>query len=204
MKKIKECIKMKLNLISTAIAAALLSVSVTATADDGMFSKQSEMTQMLLNYDANGDGIISRDELLAAKTDEFNNADTDTDGYLSWEEFQALAASKEADRLDTAFTLIDADASGDVTVDEFSAMFTNKSAYETETVFAWVAGDDAVLSAEEFVAMHPENASKGIWRFVGMDDDEDGQLSVDEYTDMPAERPSRPERGEKRGGKRGH
>lgn len=167
------------------------------------------MTQMLLNYDTDGDGIISRDELLAAKTDEFNNADTDTDGYLSWEEFQALAASKEADRLDTAFTLMDADASGDVTVDEFSAMFANKSAYEAETVFAWVAGDDAVLSAEEFVAMHPEKSTKGMWRFVGMDDDQDGQLSVDEYTDMP-KRPARSKkarRGEngdvQRGGQRG-
>lgn len=179
---------MKLKILSAAIIAASLSAPVIA--DDSVLSQQSEMVQMLLKYDTNADGILTRDEIIAGKTAEFNEADSDADGYLSWTEFNVLMESKQASRITSIFGVMDADANGSVSADEFAAAFADKSASQTATVFALAAGDDSAMSEAELAALFGGEADKQMWMFAGLDDDGDGQLSVDEYTDVPPARPT--------------
>ncbi len=81
---------------------------------------------------------------------------------------------------------MDADSSGDVTADEFATAFADKSSTQTATVFALSAGDDALMTEEELATLFGGDTGKQMWAFAGMDTDGDSQLTVTEYTEMPA------------------
>lgn len=174
---------MKIKLLSAAILAA--SLCVPAMADDSVLAGQSEMTQMLLKYDTNKDGIISRDEMLAAKTAEFTAADTNGDGFLSWAEFKAMEDAKRVARMKTIFAVMDADKNGSVSSAEFMSVASDKVATQAAVVFA--LGDtnsDGALSFDELSAMRAgsEATEKLMWAFAGLDTVADGQLSLAEFT----------------------
>lgn len=59
-----------------------------------------DLEQQFKALDRNGDGFISRDELMADKalSGGFNNADKNRDGKLDMPEFQALEANRSPDR----------------------------------------------------------------------------------------------------------
>lgn len=180
---------MKLKMFSAMLAAAFLSIPVLA--DDSLLGHQSDMVQMLLKFDTNGDGIISRDEMLAGKTAEFNAADTNTDTYLSWSEYKTLLDSKQTARLESIFDVMDADNNGSATAEEFAAAFADKPAAQTTTVFKLMAGEDTALTLDELKAATAEAAAKDMWKFASMDKDADGQISLTEYTEMPS-KPAKP------------
>ena len=58
-----------------------------------------DLEQQFKALDRNGDGFISRDELMADKalSGGFNNADQNRDGKLDMPEFQALEANRSPD-----------------------------------------------------------------------------------------------------------
>lgn len=190
---------MKTQLLSAAVMMAFL--AAPAVADDSLLDRQSEMVQMLLKYDSNNDGIVSRDEIIAGKTAEFAEADSDADGYLSWSEFNTLMTNKQTSRITSIFSVMDADTSGDVTVDEFASAFADKSSTQTATVFTLAAGADALMSEEELAALFGDNTGKQMWAFARMDTDGDRQLTVTEYTEMPTA-PTRSDSSKKTGERR--
>ena len=86
---------------AAVILGALLCTSLTHAQDakpQGGVSR--ELERQFKALDRNGDGYLSRDELMADKSlsGGFNNADKDRDGKLDMSEFQALEADRSPDR----------------------------------------------------------------------------------------------------------
>ncbi|XP_066365263.1 probable calcium-binding protein CML10 [Miscanthus floridulus] len=97
-----------------------------------MTSIEEEMARVFLKFDANGDGWISRSELVAlfeslghmASDDEvaqmMAEVDVDSDGFISLDEFAALNATVAGDvaavkeDLRHAFRIFDADGNGTI------------------------------------------------------------------------------------------
>jgi len=177
---------MKLNVLSAAVLG--LCLCAPAFADCGMtaLDEQSKLTQDLLQYDTNGDGIITLSELVAGKTAEFTKADTDGDGFLTWAEFKVLMDSKKAARLATLFKVADKNSNGAISSDEFLNVFAvGKNAIQAATVFAIMdTNSDGALSPDELTAALAGNEPVAglMWQFAGMDTDGDAKLSLTEYT----------------------
>ena len=72
--------------------------------------------------DANGDGTITQDEMLAAAGDRFQDADSDGDGIVSLDEFTAaeelLEKQRRQARAERMFDRLDANDDGELTQDE--------------------------------------------------------------------------------------
>lgn len=173
---------MKIKLLASAILATALAAPVMA--DDSMLFQQSEMVQMLLKYDTNGDGVLSRDEIVAAKTAEFNAVAGD-DASMAWTEFQTLQTSKQADRVATIFKVINTDTTNDITLAEFTTAFADKTTAQATTVFNLIAGSDASMSATELATLFNADTNRMVWLFAGLDTDGNGALSLSEYTTTP-------------------
>jgi len=101
-------------------------------------------------WDEDGDGKISPEERQAAReellklmeekrTKRFNDADTDDDGFISWDEFTALPGIGDKVKQNPLF--------------EATATF----------IFNRIAGDDELISLEEFltIGQHRKGDSKG-------------------------------------------
>ena len=177
---------MKFKAIAFAILTAL-SVSAAADTESGLVA-QGKLTQDLMQADSNKDGIVSREELMAAKTAEFKQADTNADTFLSWDEFKTLADTKRSNRFSMIFKLMDKDANGSLSASEFVNLVLDKPVAPTNVVFAILdQNTDSTLSPEELqVLLSAEDSSSNlIWQFAGLDSDLDGQLSVTEYTTKP-------------------
>lgn len=189
---------MKLPVLSVAILGLALSVPVFADSSvDIPLDDQSKLTQDLLQYDTNKDGVISLDEMAAVKAAEFAKADTDGDGYLTWAEFKAMVDAKRDSRLATLFKVADKDGSGAVSADEFLAVFAaGQNATQVATVFAIMdaANSDGSLSpAELSVALAGNDpVAQLMWKFARLDTSGDAKLSKDEYVAKPAKLPKPP------------
>ncbi len=66
-------------------------------------------------FDANGDGQITREEAEKFRTDRFAAIDTDGDGYLTLEELTAEATTRAAQRAEKMMERMDADGDGRLT-----------------------------------------------------------------------------------------
>lgn len=123
--------------------------------------------------DTNGDGRISYTELKAARAAEFTTIDGNTDGFVSFAELQAGLEKKQAD----AYSAQDTDASGGLSLAEF----TETDAGLRAKVFALAdTNQDGILSAAESAALHPV-FPHAVREFSVLDDDDDNQISSDEY-----------------------
>lgn len=176
---------MKTTILSIAVLASVLSAPVFAA--DSVLGQQSDMVQMLLKYDTSGDGIISRDEMLAGKTAEFNAADTNADTFLSFAEFKVADDARRVERNTAMFSVMDTDKSSGVSAAEFAAAFADKTAAQAATAFSLIAGSDASLSLAEMSALGGTDTGGLVWGFASKDKDADKQLSVAEYTEAPAQ-----------------
>ncbi len=178
---------MQFKAIALAILTAL-SLNAAALETESGLVAQGKLTQDLVQADTNQDGMLSREEIIAAKTAEFKQADSSAEGFLSWDEFKALSESKRSNRFSMLFKLMDKDADGSLSSAEFVNMVLDKPATQTNVVFAILdQNTDSKLTAEELqVLINAEDASSHlIWQFAGLDGDLDGQLSITEYTSKP-------------------
>jgi len=161
-------------MIYSAMVLALSGVAVAATSTDNSAPRGFGDTDPLA-YDRNGNGRVSKAELLAARTAEFTAADTDADGSLSLTESQALSSQQQTDR----FTALDADGSGALSQEEFLNGNTDDAILSE--IFALADSNaDGSLSAEEFAAVAPGNGS-AVLKFVFLDSNHDQSVSEDEY-----------------------
>lgn len=162
----------------------IASCACVVWADDSVLGQQSVMVQMLKQYDTNNDGVITRDELVAAKTAEFKKADTDNSGFMSWAEFKAVEDTKLSARLKTIYSIMDADGKDGISVTEFANASPERPASQANTVFALADTDkNNSLSLEEFTTMRSEGSLERLmWMFAGQDTNADKQISMDEFT----------------------
>ena len=178
---------MKFKAIAFAILTTLSLSAAAAETESGLVA-QGKLTQDLMQADTNKDGIVSREELIAAKTTEFKQADTNADTFLSWDEFKTLADTKRSNRFNTIFKLMDKDANGSLSSAEFVNLVLDKPVAQTNVVFAILdQNTDGNLTPEELqVLLSAEDSSSNlVWQFAGLDTDLDGKLSVTEYTTKP-------------------
>jgi len=140
--------------------------------------RQPELASTL---DANGDGRVTWSEIKTVRTAEFTALDSNADGYAS---FQELLTGQEKQQTQ-AFETLDADKTGTLSVAEFAGTDSDgKTALNTK-VFGLADTDrDGVLSAAEHAALEPV-FPHAVRMFSMMDEDDDNQVSRDEYLIPP-------------------
>ena len=109
--------------------AALVTVVVGSAALTAMAQHQRGLGEPMVEaVDANQDGNISKDELVAHRAEKFTSADTNGDNLVTAEEFEAFAIAererKQAERRARMFDKLDADGDGYVTAEEHAAADT--------------------------------------------------------------------------------
>lgn len=176
---------MKITMLSIIALSAALSAPAFAAGSGSIMEQQSQTAQMLLQYDTNKDGIISRAEMEAGKTAEFAKADANADGFLSWDEFKAWNEAKRTAQIKTVFAVMDADSNGSVSATEFTNASPERSATQAASMFALAdTNADGALSLEELAALRAGNGDpleKQLEMFTARDANADKQLSVDEF-----------------------
>ena len=75
----------------------------------------------LLEFDANGDGKLTRAEFDAAQHARFNEIDANKDGFITPDEFRAYREKAHADAEAARFQIMDADHNGQISKAEFDA-----------------------------------------------------------------------------------
>ncbi|HFA59522.1 MAG TPA: hypothetical protein ENJ83_02415 [Rhodospirillales bacterium] len=77
---------------------------------------------MLRSFDLDGDGRVTRDEALRARTEQLGKYDTDGDGKLSLQEYEQAWLDSTRPMMVRRFQMHDSDADGRVTREEFGAV----------------------------------------------------------------------------------
>lgn len=164
-------------------AAIILGLGLSTSA---MARPGHGMAQMAAQYDTNGDGTVTMEEIQAARSAEFQANDTDASTTLNVEEWQALMAKKRAARVAAHLAKLDTDGNGSVSLAEFQAKAPAARVAAAATLFGLAdANADGALSAEELAAL--KSPQGRAWhKFARMDSNGDGVISEAEYANhMP-------------------
>jgi Ca2+-binding EF-hand superfamily protein len=98
---------------------------------------------LLEQFDSNNDGKLTQAEVDQARRDRFTQFDTDKDGILSLQEYQALWLDAMRRRVVDGFQILDDDGNAAVTTEEFMAPFG-------KVVQRLDRNDDGEISRDEF------------------------------------------------------
>lgn len=135
-----------------ALVAAVVGVAGAAQADDGRERPD------FATLDANGDGVITQEELQAHAAARFASVDTNGDGGLSAEELIAAAGERAADRTERMIARADENGDGLIQQDEMRPRGGDRLA----RMFARVdADEDGTISEDEFTAAQERRAERG-------------------------------------------
>lgn len=180
-----------MNLSISALLVAACCVAPAMAAEPSKFiESQSQLTQELMQFDTNKDGVVTLVEKANAKLAEFTNADADKDGFLTWEEFKKQRQAKRDERVAKMFALADKNADKLLTSEEFAQVFAvsdevnNAAITRANTAFAILdSNSNAVLDSAEFGVLFADTETMPalIWQFAGMDVNGDAKLAADEY-----------------------
>lgn len=80
---------------------------------------------MFAKIDADGDGMVTQEEIDTYRAEKLTEFDTSGDGALSIEEFDELYRELTRSRMVRAFQRLDADGDGVITAEEMDAQFGN-------------------------------------------------------------------------------
>jgi hypothetical protein len=116
---------------------------------DAMFGMVAHAEALLEQFDTNGDGAISQDEIDAQRAADLAQYDTNGDGTLSLEEYQAYWMARFYERMVDAFQQLDANGDGEITADEFNAGLANIVARLDQN-------GDGVLNADDRAAVQQQ------------------------------------------------
>jgi Ca2+-binding EF-hand superfamily protein len=131
--------------------------AVPAAADHG---RPGHGRGFLERHDADGDGAVTREEMLAAAGEMFDRLDTDGDGVLTAEEMPRMEHRRGHRRHsgEAMFGRLDTDGDGAVSRAEWDAKGTDRPGYDAErhaSRFAELDADgDGSLSRDELMAGH--------------------------------------------------
>ena len=78
---------------------------------------------MMERYDTNADGALTQDEVLAARTAQFNKFDANGDGALELGEYKNLWMEAMYERMVDRFQKHDSDGDGKISADDFNKRF---------------------------------------------------------------------------------
>lgn len=130
---------------------ALVSALVAALSLPGISAHAQTVSPILQRLDANNDGAVSRDEIVAARAKLFARLDVNSDGVIDQDETEMLRdaimdrATAMQERLGNQMRRLDTSGDGKVSRDEFRA----------RTLFFDLADrdGDGKLSAAEFLVI---------------------------------------------------
>ena len=80
---------------------------------------------LIESFDTNGDGSVTQEEIISARTNRLSEFDANKDGSLDLSEYQALWLDAMHERMVDQFQAHDDDGDGLVTVQEFNEQFAN-------------------------------------------------------------------------------
>lgn len=135
------------------LIAALLLVSAASQAEPGSSGNGQPVggNWLLAKYDANGDSVISADEISYKRERVFERMDADADGAVSVVEYQSLDARKREMLLRARFLKLDLDGDGRLTAQEYSSYLGSFDRLDSD-------GDGRVSSAEMALSSADERA----------------------------------------------
>jgi len=152
----------------TILAAAVLSLPLLAAPPEGGPSADRG-PQMMQGADTDGDGTVSRDEFDAAGAKAYARLDADGDGYVTMDEF--IAGPRMGRQ-----------SAGPHSEERRARMQERMELHRAERFVSADANEDAVLSRAEFDAARRA-------RFEELDSDDDGIVDAAEMAQHRAERP---------------
>jgi hypothetical protein len=82
------------------------------------------LDRLIEGFDADGDGGVTQEEIISTRTTRLSEFDTNKDGSLDLNEYQALWLDAMRERMVDQFQAHDDDGDGIVTVEEFTERFT--------------------------------------------------------------------------------
>ena len=169
-------------------------------------------------WDTNADGVVSGQERDAARTniqqriettrqDRFDEADTNSDGFLSFDEFSAIPpmvrlAEEHPGAPKAIFDGLDANHDGQVDAEEFMQQLRQHDRMPLDQAFRVAdTNADGSISLAEFsaiptmVELAKVNPNGPQQCFIKLDTNADGQLSLEEFLAQPPcpERPLPPD-----------
>lgn len=100
-------------------AALLLGLPLPGSADDEL--KLHGEAWLLAKYDVNGDSIISENEVAIKRQQLFSRMDLNTDGGVSFNEYESLDIAKRQTLLKARFNKLDLDKDGRLSGKEYSS-----------------------------------------------------------------------------------
>ena len=135
--------KTSLTLLS-AVCLAALTVPVLAAGPQAMrgHAAHGGGSNLLETFDANNDGQLTQAEIDGFRAERLAKFDTDGNGTLSLQEYEALWHDAYRERMVDEFQRHDDDGNSIVTTEEFSDPFANM-------VTRMDRNDDGILSGEE-------------------------------------------------------
>lgn len=181
-------LKCKKNVLTTAIISAIattlmFTAQVDAKGKQHKGKKRGNPVSMFSRIDANEDGVLELDELLAPVADKaeqsFTKKDTDEDGFLSFEE-ATTSKRKSADLSDiaeeVALCVTDASAADETGLTQAISAdrFTSK---EDRFATADTSGDEVL----DLIEVQEAKTAKATLEFEAMDANDNGQVSKEEF-----------------------
>ena len=111
--------------VMTASAFTTVALAKGQGGHHKMMMKHEHMQERLKEADANNDGKVSKDEMIAYKTKKFEAADTNRDGRLTQDEavayHEAERERRRKERQAKMFGKLDANGDGTASLEEFLA-----------------------------------------------------------------------------------
>lgn len=107
---------------------------------------------LLAKYDANGDQIITMDEVSVRREKRFGRLDVDADGLVSFAEYQSLDVQKRELLLKARFDKLDLNHDGEVSAEEYSSYLGSFDRFDSD--------GDGRLTAKEMSSRQVAAAQK--------------------------------------------
>lgn len=166
---------------STAVlcAAALVAMSVEVGATSPKPPVNKSADALIEMMDLNKDGLVSRDEAASRAKSHFGDADTNSDGVVTLEEWGVLHLKKKAERTDRRFAEIDTDGDGSISIEEYRAAKSHRNEVRGTHPNSLQASREVVRPGQASAKVI-EPTPPGHRHFSKMDADGDGKLTADE------------------------
>ena len=161
-------------MIYRKIAIAGFTLMLMAT---GAYAKPGRDAPFPADYDANGDGMITQEEVQTGRALEFQGIDLDASGYLSVMEVQLWLEQQQGRQFDH----LDIDHNGMLSKAEFVDARTGRALRIASKTFKLTdTNGDGLLGLSEYSVLKPVNLDV-IRLFSIMDADDDDLISLPEF-----------------------
>jgi hypothetical protein len=154
--------------LTAGLLLAIAAAPIVAQEMGGPGGPDEDSRPMFEQFDADGDGSVTMEEVEAQRGARFAETDTNGDGAVSLEEFTARAAARATERATAMFERLDADGDGSLSRDVLE--LHGPRGHMGERMFSGLdADEDGAVSEDEFDAARDRMAGMHGYRGHGGD-----------------------------------